>query len=299
MSYYGVVFPEYWDGVTGRAIARHGGGHALLLGAYLMSCRNANMIGLYYLPLDPLPRLLCLNARQLPKAFAALEAEQFAFYDSTTEYVWVREMARFRVGLRPDRPALDPDDNKVAGVNKVYRLLAENPFLGPFFDRYQKILHLEKRRTGPTPHKMLALEGPNKGLMRGLKASKQISGTRDQDQESGDQEGAQKNRAPTLHPIREVLTTFDESYLRQFQRPYVRTNNGQEAKIAQLLVKQLPVAEILTRLDRFLVSRKDWYVKTGHSFWCFVKAINELAEPQAKTISVDVSGIQQWLESES
>ena len=51
-SYYGVVFPEFWTGPTGRQLREHGGKDAQLLGLYLISNRHTNMLGLYRLRID-------------------------------------------------------------------------------------------------------------------------------------------------------------------------------------------------------------------------------------------------------
>lgn len=150
MAYYGVIYPEFWTGTTGRGL-RTRGKDAQLLALYLMTSPHANMLGLYHLPPVYVRQESGLSARAWAAATAALEAETFAFYDAASEFVWVREMARFRMGLGPDRPTLDSQDKKAIGAQRIYAALPANAFLGTFYDRYHKALHLRKRREGPQP----------------------------------------------------------------------------------------------------------------------------------------------------
>jgi len=156
VAYYGVIYPEFWTGPTGRALRVHGK-DAQLLALYLLSAPHANMIGLYHLPLPYIRQESGLTVRSLTAGLAALEAENFARYDATSEFVWVREMARVRMNIGPGRPALDKKDLKAIGAQKLYATLPSNPWLGPFFDRYAKVLHLRSRREAPLP---LGLRSP-------------------------------------------------------------------------------------------------------------------------------------------
>jgi hypothetical protein len=145
VSYYGILLPEYWDGDTGVQIQERGGANATLLGAFLMANRRANMIGLYRLPLREV--LLPLTRDEVIASLSVLDEVQFAHYDVLSAYVWVREMARIRVGLKSRTQKLDSDDNRVLHINRLYTECEDNPFLGAFFERYAKILHLKKKRT--------------------------------------------------------------------------------------------------------------------------------------------------------
>jgi hypothetical protein len=144
---YGVVFGRYWSGETGRLIARLGGIDAQLLGLYLTSNEDASMFGLYELPLTNI--LVALPALELPRvatAFDALAKAQFAIYDTDTEFVWVPEMARVRLGLRRREDQLTQGDKRIIAANRYYRRVRDNPFLGAFYHRYAKTLHLQSGR---------------------------------------------------------------------------------------------------------------------------------------------------------
>jgi hypothetical protein len=179
-SYYGIVFPEFWTGPTGKAI-RTEGKDAQILAFYLMSCRYATMLGLYRLLVDDVRSETGLAHKGLVRGFDGLQRAEFAEHDAVTQHVWVREMAKFRLGLQRKSP-LDRDDNRIKGCQNLYDKLADNPFLGVFFDRYAKEIRLTGRRSCgslvQTPLHV-ALPRGSKGLVS------QITDSRDQVQGSG------------------------------------------------------------------------------------------------------------------
>ena len=174
MSHYGVVYPEFWTGPTGRAIAKAGGRDAQLLALYLVSCRHATMIGLYYLPFDVMRQETRLSARALVRALELLrEPCQFASYDPTAEVVWVYEMARFRVLGAQAKKALTKDDNRVSHCQRLYAEVVENSFLESFFDHYHNQLKLTNRRSANGDHNRKPLpspfEAPSKPVNRSVR----------------------------------------------------------------------------------------------------------------------------------
>jgi len=148
---YGILFPRFWEGTTGRALQAQGR-DAVILAAYLASCRHANMIGLFELPIVLAERELPVlkNRAVILKAFDALQRVTYADYDQETQHVWVREMARIRLGLGVGE-VISAKDRKHAAVVKIYNSLPSNPFLGPFFARYHETLALPAPRQHRTP----------------------------------------------------------------------------------------------------------------------------------------------------
>ena len=184
-SYYGVLWPEFWTGRTGRDIRKAGGANAQVLALYLCSNRHANMLGLYKVSLEDIAHETGLKPKAILAAFAVLEAE-FARYDAASEYVWVLSMARFRLSLKPGE-TLQAGDRKVIAIGKLYHGIDDNAFLGAFFDAYADTLRIAKRRTqgsGMQTPTSEALKGYQMGHRMGHEsrpdASNQESGTRDQ-----------------------------------------------------------------------------------------------------------------------
>lgn len=144
---YGLLFPSYWNGPTGTRILKYGGPEALLLGTFLTANDYANAIGLYELPIDAIH--IGLPPLRLFAALTALDRAEFAAYDQPTRYVWVREMARFRMGLNNRNERLHVADKRVVLVNRLYSSVKSNPFVWAFFQRYKKSLHLSTGRKSP------------------------------------------------------------------------------------------------------------------------------------------------------
>lgn len=207
--YYGILLPTYWTGQTGRGIRARGGKDAQLLGAYLLSNEHANMIGLYRLTTADIRSDLQFTSKAICTAFDALSQESFAFYDADARIVWVREMARIRLQIIDEAP-LDRKDKRRIGAEKLYLASPSNAFLGWFFDRYSKVLHLKSRReaspraVGDHPLQAIApapaavppdvglpspIRSASHDVRRGFEgASKPGSGSVQQDQGSEDQE---------------------------------------------------------------------------------------------------------------
>lgn len=145
MAHYGILLPGFWGGDTGQKIAEMGGKAAQLLAVYLTANPDANMIGLYPIELVVIrARIRSLTGPEIVKAFSVLHAAEFADYDDATKVVWVREMAKFRLGTAGG--PLDRGDKRVKGANNLYKAIKPNPFLRPFFERYSTDLHITRCR---------------------------------------------------------------------------------------------------------------------------------------------------------
>lgn len=163
MSGYGILLPDYWDGETGRDIGDVGGPNAQLVGLYFTANKDATMIGLYPAPLAIVQsRIRTLGTPELERAIAALGVAGFADYDLGTEHVWVREMAKFRLGLY--KGPIKKKDNRSDGAIKLFDRLIPNPFIQPFYRRYRTDLHLPKPKPFKGEWKRLpgALEAPSR-----------------------------------------------------------------------------------------------------------------------------------------
>jgi len=144
----------FWgSGETGRALRdRDPSGWARLLALFLFSNDRAlaDPWGVYHLSVSVAAQELNTTAGKVRDNLATLGEMEFALYDPATEWVWVVNMAAEQV-LNEGRP-LASRDNMSLAANKWYGRCPRNPWLGPFFDRYVGLLHLEERREGtPSP----------------------------------------------------------------------------------------------------------------------------------------------------
>jgi hypothetical protein len=140
MREYAKLGPTFWTGTTGKAL-RKCGPEALLVAAYLISAPGSNMLGLYYQPLLYMAHETGLGIEGASKGLTDAMACGFCSYDEGTEMVFVHEMAAWQIASE-----LKPKDKRCAGIQRDYDALPDNPFLGPWFDRYAEAFHLVNRR---------------------------------------------------------------------------------------------------------------------------------------------------------
>jgi hypothetical protein len=291
-SYYGVTFPEFWTGETGRALRREGGKPAQILGLYLTSNRSANMLGLYKLLSDDVTHETGLTPKELARAYAVTALVGFAEYDAASSFVWVRTMARFRVGLRPGQ-TLKPDDNRVRAANRLYQCLDPNPFLGRFFDCYCDVLRLQTRRVPegvvvpyafPSPSEGLRspLQGPCKPVHRDQSTEIRDQGTEIRDQET-EEETEEQERTISVEPREDgavqptpTRPAFDH-FFRRFDDWYHakpalhRQKDG--ARMKRLLREAGGLDAVERRIDAFFDPGADpFWAKCRHTFDVFFAA---------------------------
>lgn len=155
MRDFSIVLPQFWTGTTGR-ILRQYPAEVRELAFYLFTAPNADMYGLYYKPLETMALETGRDMKAIAGALDTLVTVGYCQYDRTTEFVWVFEMAGIQMRPLP----LKPTDFKVKSVNRWYRGIQKNPFLGAFFDRYCDHLLIEPPRRDGSP-----LEGASKPLI--------------------------------------------------------------------------------------------------------------------------------------
>lgn len=167
MRAFATLRSQFWTGTTGKAITS-AGKDARIVATYLLTCEHANMIGLYRLPLLYASEETGLKRREVLSALDQLRTAGFVKYDPDTEFVWVCEMARYQLDLLPQE-AIKEGDHRAKGAARLYKQLASNPFLLPFFERYAQSLRLPLKRDFSTERKPLGspLGGASEPLIRG------------------------------------------------------------------------------------------------------------------------------------
>lgn len=157
MRDYAKVSPKFWIGQTGKAL-RSAGMEAQIVAMYLLSSPHANMLGLYYCPIEFIAHETGLTLEGASKGLQRAIEAGFCLYDQKTEIVWVMEMAKYQIG-----EALKPNDLRVKGVQNEYAALPQNPFLSMFYDKYHKAFHMEVCRE-PFSTEDRPFEAPLKAL---------------------------------------------------------------------------------------------------------------------------------------
>jgi hypothetical protein len=149
MREYSKVSPSFWIGTTGRQLQEKGI-EAIIVGMYLVTSPHANMIGLYYCPVEYISSDTGLTLQGASKGLRWASEAGFCGYDHATRMVWVYEMAKFQID-----ESLKSNDKRVFGVRNEYKKLPNNPFLEDFFNKYKDSFHLDERRGSEAPCKPL------------------------------------------------------------------------------------------------------------------------------------------------
>lgn len=149
MRKYSSITPKFWIGKTGRKL--RGDISAKLVAAYLLSCPNNDMTGVFYCPLCqisaetglpleapsvPLPSPFQGPLKGIREALETLQREDFAIYDYESEYVFVKKMALFQIA-----PELKPTDKRVTGIRTAIESMPDN-FKHMFIKEYNECFNL-------------------------------------------------------------------------------------------------------------------------------------------------------------
>jgi RNA polymerase subunit RPABC4/transcription elongation factor Spt4 len=160
------------------------------LAFYLVTSHHANMLGLYYLPVNYITNDTGMDLEGATKGLASLSEAGFCQYDPLSEWVFVVEMARFQI-LNNCEP-LKPKDKRVEGIAKEYNNMPTNPFLYDFYQKYMGVFHLK------TPRGRSPLQGPSEPLP-----------SQEQEQEQKQEQKQDKKKHA------ETVQTFTEIQIRQ------------------------------------------------------------------------------------
>jgi hypothetical protein len=139
---YGVVSPKFWIGGTGKAL--RGNVEAQLVAVYLMTSPHANMIGVFYCPLDTIAKETGLPIEGASKGLQSLIEADFCQFDESTEEVFALRMAAYQVGEQ-----LDAKDNRCKGVLKELDRVMSDRLKSAFRAIYSVAFHLPEAAAKP------------------------------------------------------------------------------------------------------------------------------------------------------
>lgn len=146
MRDYGAVSPQFWIGQTGKALRGHM--EAQLVALYLMTSPHANMIGVYYCPIDTIAKETGLTLEGASEALRSLEEANYCHFDPSTEEVFVVRMAVFQVGEQ-----LEARDNRCKGIARDVEKIMSAQLQSGFRAIYSGAFHLPEPalKTAPKP----------------------------------------------------------------------------------------------------------------------------------------------------
>lgn len=301
MRDYAKVAPRFWTGNTGRAMRGKPNQQVLLL--YLITCPNANMLGLYYLPLPTIAHETGMSEIEVKAALAWLSEQDAAHYDAAQELVWVPEMATYQIGRELNIGTRGPD-RQITSVKRDLETFRGHPFAVAFLRRYNEAFSLGVD-LGSADAVMDATGGPRMRSPEGLpldagtpsEGSPSDAGTPSKPGSgsgSGAGAGAGGGVAPPSaagpeRPLPDfnaprtshgLLVLFGHIWEHTKGRPWygrpkaaadaTRFMDRQPDELATL------APEIRPAIERYLASTKAFYVSREHSFDVFVKDFDSL-----------------------
>ena len=129
MRDYGKVSPQFWVGKTGKAL--RGDLPAQILALYLMTSPHANMIGIYYCPIEYMAKETGLSIEGASKALRSLISADFCTYETDDELIFVHAFAEHQIG-----ESLKAGDKRVIGVINELEKVPKNQCWRGFRARY-------------------------------------------------------------------------------------------------------------------------------------------------------------------
>lgn len=135
MRDYGAVSPKFWIGGTGKAL--RGNQEAQIVALYLMTSPHANMIGVFYCPLDTISKETGLTLEGASKGLQSLIEADFCHFDEDTEEVFASRMAAYQIGEH-----LEAKDNRCKGVARELDRVMSARLKAAFRAIYSVAFHL-------------------------------------------------------------------------------------------------------------------------------------------------------------
>jgi len=197
------------------------------------------MIGLYYLPMPTLMHEIGITLEGASEALRRVSEVGFAFYDTTSEYVWVPEMAAQQIA-----ETLKAADNRVKGVISELKKHSKSPFFNKFVLRYGTPFNLKIDLISESP-----LEGPSKPL-RSQEQEQEQEIEQEQEQEDSFLKHSQslKNSSVPIQATSERTNEFERQDFQKFWGPvekYLRSQVVDE--VFQTLYAGMRILDMTSR----------------------------------------------------
>jgi hypothetical protein len=146
---YGRIAPTFWTGETGKKI-RRSGKEQVILACYLQTCRNSNLIGLYYLPIPTICHETSLTHVEATAALGMLATiDNFALYDHEQEFVWLPTMAAHQIGLgAPPWEPFKATDKRLGAIRRFAHEARKSICYPSFIARYGTLFGIKKGLEG-------------------------------------------------------------------------------------------------------------------------------------------------------
>lgn len=216
MRDYGIVSPRFWIGETGRKLRSMP--YAQRVAMYLLTAPASEMTGVYYCPVATILNDVGLPSESLARdhegalkavkeALKTLRSLNFCEFDFDSEYVFVKEMARWQIAEK-----LKPTDNRVKGIIKTVESMPEpmrSRFIARYNDDFSLGFEVEKQQKSEAPSEPLRSQEQEQEQEQDI--NKDVSdetSSSDSPELSLDGESDAPKRAPSV-PLQKIVDTYN------------------------------------------------------------------------------------------
>lgn len=214
MRDYGIVSPRFWIGETGRKLRSMP--YAQRVAMYLLTAPASEMTGVYYCPVATILNDVGLPSESLARdhegalkavieALKALQSLDFCEFDFDSEYVFVKEMARWQIAEK-----LKPTDNRVKGIIKTVESMPEpmrSRFIARYNDDFSLGFEVGKQQKNKAPSEPLRSQEQEQEQDINKDVSDETSSS-DSPALTLDGESDAPKRAPSV-PLQKIVDTYN------------------------------------------------------------------------------------------
>ena len=214
MRDYGIVSPRFWIGETGRKLRSMP--YAQRVAMYLLTAPASEMTGVYYCPVATILNDVGLPSESLARdhegalkavieALKALQSLDFCEFDFDSEYVFVKEMARWQIAEK-----LYPTDTRVKGIIKTVESMPEpmrSRFIARYNDDFSLGFEVEKQQKNEAPSEPLRSQEQEQEQDINKDVSDETSSS-DSPALTLDGESDGPKRAPSV-PLQKIVDTYN------------------------------------------------------------------------------------------
>lgn len=245
MRGYGKIPSNFWI-TTAKKL--RGDATAINVALYLYSAPSANMLGLYYLPIDYIALHLGSSLEGAKKGLRRCIEGGFCGYDYENEVVWIHDFVKEDF-INP----LTPSDKRVKGAQTAYDLLPNCLFLKEFFDKYKSFIGLINPRDNTSPS-----EAPCKPL-RSQKQEQEQEQEQDQEKKLKEKKESWFSEFQAVYPkawwgsTKRAREKFDEAVTSE--NDFTEIMTGLKNKLEELRLKKhygVTVGTFLQHAERYL-----------------------------------------------
>lgn len=212
MRDYGIVSPRFWIGETGRKLRSMP--YAQRVAMYLLTAPASEMTGVYYCPVSTILNDVGLPSESLARdhegalkavkeALKTLRSLNFCEFDFDSEYVFVKEMARWQIAEK-----LKPTDNRVKGIIKTVESMPEpmrSRFIARYNDDFSLGFEVEKQQKSEAPSEPLRSQEQEQDINKDVSDETSSS---DSPALTLDGESDAPKRAPSV-PLQKIVDTYN------------------------------------------------------------------------------------------